>query len=223
VNPTGKVFTRSELDLIAQACQEYDLLCIADEVYEHFVIGDEPHISMATLPGMHERTVTVNSFSKSWNISGWRLGYVYGTAELVAPLVNTNNVFYVCEPTPLQKALASVLMADESYYETMRSRFVEKRRYAVEILEGVGFDVYDSGSAFYVWARIPENFDDALALNERLMKEAGVAGVPGSAFTDSAMWDAYMRFCIAREDGVLESAFGGLSKFFNANAQAIKA
>lgn len=216
VNPTGKVFTSGELELIAQVCQEYDLLCIADEVYEHFVVGTEPHISIASLPGMRERTVTVNSFSKSWNISGWRLGYVYGEGMLVAPLVNTNNVFYVCEATPLQKALARVLMMDVSYYETMRERFAEKRRFALNTLEQVGFDVYDSGSAFYIWARIPQEFGDANELNERLMKEAGVAGVPGSAFTDNGEWHTYMRFCVAREDRVLESAFGSLRKFFGA-------
>ena len=80
VNPTGKVFARSELGTIASVCQEFDLLCISDEVYEHYVVGEQPHMSIATLPGMWERTITVNSFSKSWNISGWRLGYVYGDA-----------------------------------------------------------------------------------------------------------------------------------------------
>jgi aminotransferase len=104
-NPTGKVFTRAELEAIAAVCQEFDLLCIADEVYEHYVVGDKTHTSIATLDGMWDRTITVNSFSKSWNISGWRLGYVYGTSQLVAPINATNNVFYVCSPTPLQLAL----------------------------------------------------------------------------------------------------------------------
>ena len=84
-NPTGKVFSRTELEAIAAVCNEFDLLCIADEVYEHYVVGDRPHISIATLDGMWERTITVNSFSKSWNISGWRLGYVYGSAESDSP------------------------------------------------------------------------------------------------------------------------------------------
>jgi aminotransferase len=206
VNPTGKVFTRAELEMIADVCRELDLLCIADEVYEHYVVGAEPHVSIATLEGMWERTITVNSFSKSWNISGWRLGYVYGSGRLIAPLNNANNVFYVCSPTPLQRALAAVLMADPSYYARLRERFAEKRRMATEVLAQLGFQIYDSGSAFYIWARIPSGFRDAMQLNEMLISHSGVAAVPGSAFADSDDWDSHMRLCIAREDEVLQSA-----------------
>ncbi len=206
VNPTGKVFTRSELDTIAAVCQEFDLVCIADEVYEHYVVGEKTHVSIATLEGMWERTITVNSFSKSWNISGWRLGYVYGNNRLVAPLNNANNIFYVCSPTPLQLALSEVLMSDPQYYSELRERFTLKRRVAVEALEQSGFHIYESGSAFYLWARIPEGYKDATQLNEMMMKRAGVAGVPGSAFADSDTYDSYMRLCIAREDGMLQGA-----------------
>ena len=212
VNPTGKVFTRAELSAIADICQELDLLCIADEVYEHYVVGGHAHISMASLPGMWERTITVNSFSKSWNISGWRLGYTYGSSRLVAPLNNANNVFYVCAPTPLQKALAQVLVADPSYYARLRERFTGKREQATAVLARLGFEIYDSGSAFYVWARAPKEFGDAMQLNEMLITRAGVAAVPGSAFTDTDAWDTYMRLCIAREDEVLQSALGKLER-----------
>ena len=209
VNPTGKVFTRNELETIAAVCQEFDLLCIADEVYEHYVLGERTHLSIAALPGMRERTITVNSFSKSWNISGWRLGYVYGDGKLIGPLNKANNVFYVCSPTPLQKALAAVLMANSAYYEDLRERFAGKRHFAVEALTNAGFQIYDSGSAFYVWARIPARFTDAMQLNELLIQN-GVAGVPGSAFANSNLFDHHMRFCIAREDAVLHSALGKL-------------
>jgi len=211
-NPTGKVFTRSELEAIASVCQELDLLCIADEVYEHYVVGDTKHISIATLDGMWDRTITVNSFSKSWNISGWRLGYVYGTSKLVAPLSNSNNIFYVCSPTPLQLSLAEVLMSDPNYYDRLREKFMEKRRAAVDVLTEAGFKIYDSGSAFYIWARIPEGFGDAIDFNEMLITK-GVAGVPGSAFADSREHDNYMRLCIAREDDIL---YGALEKIQNA-------
>jgi aminotransferase len=211
-NPTGRVFTRPELETIASVCHEFDLLCIADEVYEHYVVGDKTHASIATVDGMWERTITVNSFSKSWNISGWRLGYVYGTAKLVAPLNNSNNIFYVCSPTPLQLALAEVLMADPNYYSLLRETFTAKRRRAVDALSEAGFQIYDSGSAFYLWAKIPDGYDDAIAFNEMLISH-GVAGVPGGAFADSAEHDKYMRFCIAREDHVLR---GALEKIQNA-------
>ena len=204
-NPTGKVFTSEELETIAAVCREYDLLCIADEVYEHYVLQDGAHISIATLEGMHERTITVNSFSKSWNISGWRLGYVYGDGKLIGKLNNVNNVFYVCSPTPLQRALSVVLTSELHYYDDLQERFAIKHRFATEALESVGFEVYDSGSAFYLWTRIPQGYGDATQLNELLISN-GVAGVPGIAFADSEQHDQFMRFCIAREDDVLESA-----------------
>jgi len=206
VNPTGKVFTKIELDTIAAVCREFDLLCIADEVYEHYVLSEGAHLSIATLEGMRERTITVNSFSKSWNISGWRLGYVYGDGSLIEPLNKANNVFYVCSPTPLQRALAAVLMADPHYYTELRERFKEKRQFAAEALKSVGFELYDSGSAFYLWARIPRRYQNAMELNELLIGRGSVAGVPGSAFGDGDLYDHFMRFCIAREDKFLAIA-----------------
>ena len=208
-NPTGKVFNRSELEMVAGVCRDLDLLCIADEVYEHYVVDDRQHGSIAKCDGMWERTITINSFSKSWNISGWRLGYAYGDSQLIAPLNNANNVFYVCSPTPLQKALSEVLMSNPNYYGDLRRKFMGKRDVAVAALERMGFWIYDSGSAFYVWARIPEGFEDAMQLNETLIGR-GVAGVPGSAFASSDNCDRYMRFCIAREDSILQHALGKL-------------
>ncbi len=205
-NPSGKVMTQIELEAIAEVARELDLLVISDEVYEHYVTGENPHIPIARLPGMWERTITVNSFSKSWNISGWRLGYAYGKGELIQPINNAANVIYVCPVTPLQAALSKVLMADENYYDKLRDKFDAKRRFVSEALTDLGFQIYNSGSAFYLWTRIPEEFSDALTFNEMLMERAGVAGTPGSAFADSDDWDSYMRICIAREDAVLQGA-----------------
>ena len=209
-NPSGKVMTQTELEAVSEVAQELDLLVISDEVYEHYVTGENPHIPIASLPGMWERAITVNSFSKSWNISGWRLGYAYGKGELVAPINNAANVIYVCPATPLQAALSRVLMANENYYDRLRDKFDQKRRFVSEALTDLGFQIYNSGSAFYLWTRIPEEFDDALKFNEMLMEKAGVGAVPGSAFADSDDWDSYMRICIAREDSILE---GALEKF----------
>ena len=209
-NPTGKVATQTELEAIANVAKELDLLVVSDEVYEHYVTGENPHVPIATLPEMWERTITVNSFSKSWNISGWRIGYCYGAGELLAPVNKAVNISYVCPVTPLQTALSRVLMADADYYEKLRDKFDGKRRMVSEALTDLGFKMFDSGSAFYLWTRIPEGFDDALAFNEMLMERQTVAGVPGSAFADSDEWDAFMRICIAREDDILE---GALEKF----------
>jgi aminotransferase len=213
-NPSGKVMTQIELEAVSEVSQELDLLVVSDEVYEHYVTGENPHIPIATLPGMWERTITVNSFSKSWNISGWRLGYCYGKGELIAPINNAANVVYVCPATPLQAGLSKVLMADENYYDRLREKFEEKRRFVSEALTDLGFQIYNSGSAFYLWTRIPEEFNDALTFNEMLMENAGVAGVPGSAFADSDEWDSFMRICIAREDSILEGALEKLRTVF---------
>jgi aminotransferase len=209
-NPSGKVMTQTELEAIADVAKEFDLLCISDEVYEHYVTGEHPHVPIAALPDMWERTITVNSFSKSWNISGWRLGYAYGKGSLIAPINSAANVIYVCPATPLQAALSRVLMANENYYSLLRDKFDAKRKYVSAALRELGFDIYNSGSAFYLWARIPAGFSDALKFNEMLMEKAGVGAVPGSAFADTDAWDAHMRICIAREDHILE---GAMEKF----------
>src|SRR5688572_4429979 len=205
-NPSGKVMSQTELEAIADVAKELDLLVISDEVYEHYVTGENPHTPIASLPDMLDRTITVNSFSKSWNISGWRLGYAYGKGELIGPINNAANVIYVCPATPLQAALSKVLMADPNYYTALRDKFDAKRRGFSDAITDLGFDIYNSGSAFYLWARIPERFDDALTFNEMLMEKAGVGMVPGSAFADTDTWDPYVRICIAREDNILEGA-----------------
>lgn len=211
-NPTGKVFTREELQAVADVCHEFDLLCISDEVYEGYVLEGREHISMAALPGMWERTITVNSFSKSWYVSGWRLGYVFGSGKLIAPINNANNVFYVNSATPLQHALAATIPNWPHRYQYLRELFTAKRNYMVNVLTELGFEIYDSGSSFYLWARIPKQYSDASELNTQLMKKASVAAVPASAFADSVTWDNYMRLCIAREDNILEAAVAKLRK-----------
>lgn len=211
-NPSGKVMSQSELEAIADVAKELDLLVVSDEVYEHYVTGENPHTPIASLPDMWERTITVNSFSKSWNISGWRLGYAYGKGELIDKINAAANVIYVCPATPLQAALSKVLMADDAYYPRLRETFDAKRLYTSGILTDLGFKIYDSGSAFYLWARIPEQYNDAIAFNEMLMRDAGVGMTPGSAFADGDDWDAFVRICIAREDTILQGAMEKLQR-----------
>ncbi|MEP6849371.1 MAG: pyridoxal phosphate-dependent aminotransferase [Acidobacteriota bacterium] len=210
-NPTGKVMTQTELEAIADVAKELDLLVISDEVYEHYVTGENPHIPIASLPDMRDRTITVNSFSKSWNISGWRLGYAYGKGELIAPINNAANVIYVCPATPLQAALSKVLMEYPDYYSNLRDKFDSKRLQFGGGLKDLGFEIYDTGSAFYLWARIPEQYTDAITFNEMLMEKAGVGMTPGSAFADADTWDSFVRICIAREDSMLDGAMERLN------------
>jgi len=207
-NPTGRVFTREELTSIVACAEEFDLMLISDEVYEHFTLDAKDHISTASLPGAFERTITVSSFSKSWAVSGWRLGYACGPGDLVGKLTQLGNIYYVCTPTPLQHALARVLLADPGYYDRLRVDFAKKRTIITTAMESVGFHTYPSRSSFYAWVRIPDRFHDATELNEFLIREAGVAGVPGSAFMDEPEHDLYMRFCFARGDEMLTEAAG---------------
>jgi aminotransferase len=217
-NPSGKVMSQTELEAVADVAKELDLLVISDEVYEHYVVGENPHTPIASLPDMWQRTITVNSFSKSWNISGWRLGYAYGPGELIAKINNAANVIYVCPATPLQAALAKTLMADDTYYTRLREKFDAKRIRFSEGLTGLGFELYNSGSAFYIWARIPRQFDDAIAFNEMLMRDAGVGMTPGSAFADGDLWDAHVRICIAREDEILNGSMEKLQRVLSWHA-----
>ncbi|HWO02616.1 MAG TPA: pyridoxal phosphate-dependent aminotransferase [Blastocatellia bacterium] len=211
-NPTGRVFSRDELAAIVQCAAEFDLLLVSDEVYEHFTLSAADHVSTATLPGAFERTITVGSFSKSWAVSGWRLGYAYGPGHLVSKLAILGNIYYVCTPTPLQHALSRVLLAHPGYYDDLRVAFARKASVLCGALTRSGFEVYPSRSSFYAWARIPERFKDATELNEFLIREAGVAGVPGSAFMDEPDTDLYMRLCFAREDKMLEAAAARIEK-----------
>lgn len=205
-NPTGRVLTRDELQSIVQVAEEFNLVILSDEVYEHFSVEASDHIPTSSIPGAFERTITVSSFSKSWAVSGWRLGYAYGPSNLVSSLSHLGNIYYVCTPTPLQHALARVLLADPAYYDRLRIDFARKREILSAALTQAGFKIYPSRSNFYTWARIPERFQDAAELNEFLIREAGVAGVPGSAFMDEPERDIYMRLCFAREDEMLQAA-----------------
>ena len=205
-NPTGRVLTRDELQSIVQVAEEFNLIILSDEVYEHFTVEASDHVPTSSIPGAFERTITVSSFSKSWAVSGWRLGYAYGPSNLVSSLSHLGNIYYVCTPTPFQHALARVLMADPAYYDRLRIDFARKREILSAALAQTGFQIYPSRSSFYTWARIPERFQDAAELNEFLIREAGVAGVPGSAFMDEPERDVYMRLCFAREDEMLHAA-----------------
>jgi aminotransferase len=205
-NPTGRVLSRAELTSIVECAEEFDLMLISDEVYEHFTLEAADHIATASIPGAFERTITVSSFSKSWAVSGWRLGYAYGPGDLVGKLARLGNIYYVCTPTPLQHALARVLLHDPGYYDRLRTDFARKREIIGSAFELAGFRIYPSRSSFYAWVRIPDRFEDASELNEFLIREAGVAGVPGSAFMDDPEPDVFMRFCFAREDAMLKLA-----------------
>ncbi len=141
---------------------------------------------------------------------GLNAGASYG--PLASRLHGPGNVFYVCAPTPLQHALSRVLMAEPAYYDAQREEFGAKRARATAALERIGFRIYPSASSFYLWARIPQGFGDAMQLNAQLLEREGVAGVPGSAFADDPSWNQWMRLCIARTDELLDGALARIER-----------
>ncbi|MFW5967177.1 MAG: pyridoxal phosphate-dependent aminotransferase [Persicimonas sp.] len=207
-NPSGKVFSRDELELIADFCKEHDLIAITDEIYEYMIYGDREHISLASLPGMYERTVTISGLSKTFAITGWRLGYAVAPPQLSEAIGLINDLFYVCAPTPLQHGAAAALASlGDAYYEEMNAEYRKKRDFFCDALTEAGLTPYVPGGAYYVLADLSSlGVEGARAAAMRLLEETGVASVPGSAFFDSDAGDSLTRFCYAKDWETLREA-----------------
>ena len=180
-NPTGKVYNLEELSYIAGLCREFETLAITDEIYEHLVYRGE-HISIATLPGMGERTVTINGLSKTYSVTGWRLAYAIAPAEITNAIRKVHDFVTVGAPHPLQVAAASALRFPDHYYVELLDAYRERRDFLLEILDGAGFTAYPPDGAYYVMTEISGFGEDDLGLAHRMVKEIGLATVPGSSF-----------------------------------------
>ena len=181
-NPTGKVFDRSELELIAGLCREHDLVAFTDEIYEHIVYAGE-HIPLATLPGMAERTVAVNSMSKTYSVTGWRVGWVIASAELSAGIRKVHDFLTVGAAAPLQQAAVVGLNFDDAYYARLAADYAARRDMLLPALEAAGFRVHRPAGAYYVMTDIDGlTSDDDMTFARRLILDPGVATVPGSSF-----------------------------------------
>ena len=194
--------------MIAAFCIERDLLAITDEIYEYIVYSGAKHTSLASLPGMWERTVTMSGYSKTFSITGWRLGTVVAPAHLAGPIGLVNDLFYVCAPTPLQHGVAAgIASLEASYYEEMAADYERKRDHFCASLERAGLTPHVPGGAYYVLAdvtRLGEPSAKAAAM--RILEEVGVASVPGSAFFASDAGEGLTRFCYAKDWDVLREA-----------------
>jgi aminotransferase len=181
-NPTGKVFRRDELELIAGLCREHDLLAFTDDIYQHLVYAGE-HIPLATLPGMRERTIAIDSMSKTYSVTGWRVGWVIAPPDLTIGVRRVHDFLTVGAAAPLQTAsIAGLLMAD-GYYERLLADYRERRDVLVPALEAAGFRVHRPDGAYYVMTDIRDLTDeDDVAFARRLIADPGVATVPGSSF-----------------------------------------
>ena len=214
-NPTGRVFTREDLEFIAELCQQYDVLAITDEIYEHILYDGAEYIPLWTLPGMAERTIAVNSVSKTFSVTGWRIGFIIASAELTASIRKVHDFLTVGAAAPLQEACAEAFAFPDSYYKELSAFYRERRDYLLGALEEVGFRCVRPGGAYYIMAEIePFGRDDDVAFAFHLASEVGVAVVPGSSFYRPGHPDAskYVRFCFCKEMSTLEAAVANLKK-----------
>ncbi len=205
--PTGKVFSRQELSAIAELCEKWDVVCVTDEIYEHMVYEGE-HVPMASLPGMRDRTVTVSGMSKSYSVTGWRVGTVLAPADLTLAIRKVHDFLTVGAPAPLQEAGAAALSLDDAYYASLLEGYRERREYLVPALEEAGFRPFKPSGAYYVMTDISGfGFDDDTEFARWLVANVGVAAVPGSSFySDPAAGRQRLRFHFARRRATLEAA-----------------
>ncbi|MEM7500905.1 MAG: pyridoxal phosphate-dependent aminotransferase [Pseudomonadota bacterium] len=212
-NPNGKIWRRDELQTLAAFCEENDLLVFTDEIYEHFVYDDRHHISPASLPNMWPRTVTISGLSKTFSITGWRIGYCVCPEEAAEAIGNFSDLIYVCAPTPLQiGAAAGLVELPDSYFLELASEYRKKRDRLCSALHEVGLRPYVPEGAYYVLADV----SDLPGANSReramhLLEKTGVASVPGESFFTGVEGDTLVRFCFAKEDDVLDDGCRRLS------------
>jgi aminotransferase len=208
-NPCGKVFTRAEMDQVAALCQEFDTLCITDEIYEHIVFAGNSHTPMATLPGMYDRTITISGLSKTFSITGWRLGYVIAPPELTNAVRKVHDFLTVGAPAPLQEAAAVAIEQSDSYYGELRDMYERKCGLLLLPLLEAGFKAHRPQGAYYVMADFTglgfEGDDRAFALH--MTKDVGVAPVPGSSFYNHAeAGSRFVRLTFSKSDETLADA-----------------
>ncbi len=207
-NPTGRVFTLDELNILAALCEEYDCLLITDEIYEHIVFDGQRHVPPITLPGMRERCVLVNSLSKTYSVTGWRVGWVIAAPELTASIRKVHDFLTVGAAAPLQQAGVTALKLPESYYAELARNYETKRNLLTGILASAGFRCYVPKGAYYIMCDISAfGFADDVTFARYLVEEIGIAAVPGSSFySDPADGAQLIRFCFAKKQETLEAA-----------------
>ena len=223
-NPTGKVFTKSELEFIRALCVRWNAYCVTDEIYEHILYDGTEHISMARIDGMRDRTIVINGMSKTYSVTGWRVGWALAPPETTQAVRKVHDFLTVGAAAPLQQAGASALRSPKKYYDNLAATYVKKRERLLKILDASGFTVYRPRGAYYIMTdisrfRFPS--DDArfasptrdVAFSKYLVQEIGVACVPGSSFyNDPQDGASQVRFTFCKKEETLAAAEARLAK-----------
>jgi aspartate/methionine/tyrosine aminotransferase len=213
-NPTGKVFERSELEHIRDLCVRWNCFGITDEIYEHMLYDGARHISLATLDGMRDRTITINALSKTYSVTGWRVGWAIASPEVTAAIRKVHDFVTVGAAAPLQEAGAVALGFPAEYYQTLARDYLVRRDRLLRILTGSGFRCFKPRGAYYIMTDISAfNFPDDIAFARYLVKEIGVAAVPGSSFyRDPIEGRTHLRFTFCKTEKTLQAAADRLAK-----------
>ncbi len=204
-NPTGKVFSREELAEIADLCHRWDVYAITDEIYEHILYDGAQHISLATLPGMRERTITINSISKTYAATGWRVGWAIAPERLTARIRKVHDFLTVGAPTPLQHAAVTALNLPTSYYHDLQHKYGERRTFMLKLLQDLHFRPYQPAGSYYIICEASTlmrhlNIKDDFEFCRRLIDLTGVATVPGSSFfSQPEKGRNLVRFCFCKK------------------------
>jgi aminotransferase len=213
-NPTGKVFSRDELEFIAGLCRKWNVLAVTDEIYEHIVYDGHTHHAMATIDGMQDRTITINAMSKTYSVTGWRVGYVIASPELTQGIRKVHDFLTVGAPAPLQEAGARALALPEKYYTDLAAVYQQRRDLLLKALRDTGFLCSTPQGAYYIMA----DFGGLSLLNDRdfthyFVRDIGIAVVPGSSFFhEPEQGSRYVRLCFCKKDETLRSAAERLQK-----------
>lgn len=207
-NPTGKVFDREELEIIAGLCQKWDAIAITDEIYEHILYNGKAHIAMATVDGMRDRSITINGLSKTYSVTGWRVGYTIAPPVITQAIRKVHDFLTVGAAAPLQEAGAVALRLPRSYYDRLQADYAVRRDRVLNVLKNVGFRCFDPDGAYYVMTDIGAfGYDDDVKFSYFLVKEIGVAVVPGSSFYHRPeLGSSQVRFCFCKRDETLSAA-----------------
>ncbi|MBV8453896.1 MAG: aminotransferase class I/II-fold pyridoxal phosphate-dependent enzyme, partial [Deltaproteobacteria bacterium] len=207
-NPSGKVFSRAELEVIAALCCRYDTLAITDEIYEHIIFGETRHLSMATMPGMAERTITISGLSKTYSVTGWRLAYAIACERLTSAIRKVHDFLTVGAPHPLQEAGATALHLPPSFYTELAAMYQRKGAMLLEALNMAGLKCHAPQGAYYIMADISEmGFRDDFEAADFMLDEVGIAAVPGSSFYHRRELGRHiLRFTFSKSDTTLAAA-----------------